>query len=184
MKVLESLSIPGAHLVEGTSHPDERGSFGRIFECGFLAELGCSEPLRQVNISRTAHRGCVRGLHMQRPPRSGFKLVACLRGRIWDVCLDARQDSAAKGRWEGRELDGTRPIFMLVPPGCAHGFQTLTDDVEMIYMMTEDHDPSAETRIDLRDPDLDISWPLPITRISPADAGAPGFESLFGRNAP
>ena len=184
MRIFESLPIPGAHLVEGTSHPDERGSFGRIFESSFLAELGGSGSLRQANISRTTHRGCVRGLHMQRPPRSGFKLVACLRGRIWDVCLDARADSTKQGRWEGRELDGSRPVFMLIPPGCAHGFQALTDDVEMLYLMTEDHDPSAEIRIDCRDPDLAIAWPLPISRISPADAQAPRFSTLSGPTIP
>lgn len=184
MTVVESLSIEGAHLVGTCAHPDERGWFERLFDARFFEELGCAEPLRQVNLSRTNSRGCARGLHMQRQPRCGFKLVICLRGSIWDVCLDARPDSKTFGRWEGRTLDESRPEFLLLPPGCAHGFQSLTDDAEVLYLMSEDHDPASEVRIQMQDPDLSIAWPLPFAQVSPADASARGLSSTFSRTKP
>lgn len=184
MKLVESLPIAGAHVVAGTTHRDDRGMFGRLYEAGFFAALGCDERLLQVNLSRTPLRGCARGMHMQRSPRSGFKLVVCLRGTIWDVCLDARAGSPTEGRWEGRMLDSERQEFLLIPPGCAHGFQTLSDDVEILYLMGEDHDPASEIRIQLQDPELAISWPLPISMLSPADADAPRYQKTSSRTVP
>ncbi len=184
MTVVEQIPIQGSFLLESRALADDRGSFQRLYDAPFLAGLGCTEPLRQANLSRTRRRGCARGMHRQQLPHCGFKLVTCLRGAIWDVCLDTRTDSPTFARWEGRTLEADRNAFILLPPGCAHGFQSLSDDTEVLYLMGEDHDPGAEVRIQMLDPELAIAWPLAIDQVSPADAGAPGLSTIFRRDPP
>jgi dTDP-4-dehydrorhamnose 3,5-epimerase len=153
---------------------DERGSLTRMFCARELAAAGWDDPVEQVNLTQTRARGTVRGLHWQRPPHAEVKLVSCLRGEIWDVAVDLRRGSPTFLRWHAEILSGENDAALLIPRGVAHGFQALSDDVEMLYCHSAPHVPEAEAGFRPLDPRLAIAWPLqPITLMSPRDAAHP-----------
>jgi dTDP-4-dehydrorhamnose 3,5-epimerase len=136
----------------------------------------------QVNHSITARRGTVRGLHFQRAPALEAKLIRCLRGRVFDVAVDLRAGSPTFARWHAVELAPDRPRQLLIPPGCAHGFQTLADDSELLYQHTAAYAPAHEDGVRHDEPRLAIAWPEPVTELSARDRGFraidAGFESV------
>ncbi len=179
---IERTPLDGLLLVQRTLLRDERGFFARMFCARDLAEAGWAVSLAQVNHSRTTVRGCARGLHFQRPPHGEHKLVSCLRGAVLDVAVDVRIGSPTYLQWHGALLTADNGHALLVPPGFAHGFQALEDDVEMLYCNSAAHVADAEDGLNPLDADLAIAWPLPVVSMSPRDAGralvAHGFSGV------
>jgi dTDP-4-dehydrorhamnose 3,5-epimerase len=180
-----SLSIlPLAGLVAVERHPlgDSRGFLARVFCAGELKAAGWRLPIAQINHTYTARRGTVRGLHFQRPPHAEVKLVSCLRGEVWDVAVDLRVDSPTFLQWHAERLSATNGRALLIPEGFAHGFQAVSDDVELLYCHSAAYVAEAEAGLHPLDPRLDIRWPLAVAQLSPRDAGhpfiKPGFEGV------
>lgn len=163
----------GPVLVRRTPHVDDRGAFARIFCAELLAEIGWPGPVAQINHSRTMRRGAVRGLHFQLPPHSEAKLVVCIRGAVQDVAVDIRAGSPARYAHAAVELSAETATAMYVPEGFAHGFQALTDDVELIYVHSAPYAAAAEAGLRHDDPGLGIAWPLPVIGMSARDASFP-----------
>jgi dTDP-4-dehydrorhamnose 3,5-epimerase len=157
-------NLAGAWLVEPEPREDERGAFARTMCRRELAAHGLPHDFVQQNMSVSHKAGTLRGMHWQEPPHAECKLIRCVRGRILDVIIDLRRDSATY-------LQHARMVF--VPEGFAHGFQTLSDDVEVTYLVTQYYEPSAEAGIRYCDPAVGIHWPLPVTSISPKDQAWP-----------
>ena len=178
MKV-HATPLAGLWEIETTPHGDSRGRFTRIFCADELAGIGAPLRFVQTNLSRTERRGTVRGLHFQRAPALESKLIRCLRGRVFDVAVDLRAGSETFGRWFGLELspDNERQIF--IPGGFAHGFQTLSDDVELLYQHTAPHSPDCEGGLLFSDPTLAIDWPLPVSLVSARDSGLARLDRHF-----
>ncbi len=163
-------AIEGVMLVDTQRRIDARGSFARLYcEEDLKAVIG-SRCVVQINHSVTAQRGCVRGLHYQRAPHAEMKLVRCLKGRVWDVAVDLRSGSPTFGKWHAEELSAENDRMLVLPEGCAHGFQVLEAGSQLLYLHTAAYAPSAEGGIDCRDPLLAIAWPLPVTGLSDRDA--------------
>ena len=162
--------ILGCYRVRLETLSDARGYFARVFDREILRSAGADFQVAQVNRSLTRPRGTIRGMHFQRPPRAQAKLVQCIRGAIFDVCVDLRPESPTHLRWVGSELSGENQEIMLVPRGCAHGFQALTDDCIIEYFLDEVYSPQHEGGLRWNDPALAIEWPLPCTLTSERDA--------------
>lgn len=139
---------------------DERGWFSETWNRRTAARAGIDVDFVQDNHSWSAKAATVRGLHLQRPPHAQAKIVRCLRGAIWDVAVDVRYGSPTWGRWVAAELSADNGCQLYVPVGFAHGFMTLTDDVEVAYKASDYYAPDAEDGILWSDPALAISWPL------------------------
>lgn len=167
----------GPMLVRRTSHVDDRGAFARIFCAEALAEIGWPGPVAQINHSRTVRRGTVRGLHFQLPPHAEAKLVVCIRGAVLDVAVDVRPGSPTRYSHAAAELSAETATAIYVPEGFAHGFQALSDDVELIYIHSAPYATAAEAGLRHDDPKLAIAWPLPVTGMSTRDAAFPLIES-------
>ena len=148
---------------------DQRGFLSRLFCADELAGAGWHRPIAQINHTLTAVRGTVRGMHFQRPPHAEMKLVSCIRGEVWDVAVDLREGSATFLRWHAQLLSADNGHALLIPEGFAHGFQALTDDVELLYCHSMPHEPAAEGGLHPMDPALSIAWPLPAANLSPRD---------------
>jgi dTDP-4-dehydrorhamnose 3,5-epimerase len=153
--------LPGAYVVELELLGDERGWFARTFDAEMFAALGLDAHVSQCNASFNARAGTLRGMHYQAEPHGEAKLVRCTRGAIYDVIIDLRPASEVFRRWFGIELraGGTQSLF--VPAGFAHGFQTLTGDVEVSYQMSYHHVPEAARGVRWDDPAFGIDWPEP-----------------------
>jgi dTDP-4-dehydrorhamnose 3,5-epimerase len=166
-------------VVETPPVSDERGRFVRVFcEQEYTALRPCLH-WPQINLSRTTGKGTVRGMHFQYPPAAEAKLIRCLRGRVFDVAVDVRAGSPTFLRWHGVELDQERPQQIFIPEGFAHGFQALTDDVELLYLHTASWSREHEGRLRYDDPALTIDWPLPVTQVSDKDRAAPLLDREF-----
>jgi dTDP-4-dehydrorhamnose 3,5-epimerase len=163
----------GPALVRRTPLIDDRGAFARIFCAEALAEIGWPGPVSQINHSRTTRRGTVRGLHFQLPPHAEAKLVICIRGAVHDVAVDIRVGSPTRYAHVSAELSAETATAMYVPEGFAHGFQALSDDVELIYVHSAPYNAAAEADLRHDDPKLAIAWPLPVVGISTRDASFP-----------
>jgi dTDP-4-dehydrorhamnose 3,5-epimerase len=171
--------MTGLKIILRSPIEDARGSFARLF-CA--RELGLQKPLAQINHSLTRKKGAVRGLHFQHPPHAETKIVMCLRGRVFDVAVDLRPESPTFLRWHGVELSpGNRKAYW-IPEGFAHGFQTLEEDCELLYLHTEYYAPAVEGALNAADPRLAIDWPAAISDISDRDRShafiGPGFAGV------
>jgi dTDP-4-dehydrorhamnose 3,5-epimerase len=158
---------------------DHRGSLTRLFCADDLVAAGWIWPVAQINQTLTAVRGTVRGLHYQRPPHGEAKLVSCLAGSIFDVAVDLRHGSPTFLHWHGEILSADNHAALLIPPGFAHGFQTLCDHVSLLYCHSHPHAPEAEAGVSVRDPALAISWPLEISVLSERDSAHPVMTQDF-----
>ena len=167
----------GPVLVRRKPFADERGAFARIFCAEALAEIGWPGPVAQINHSRTEKAGTLRGMHYQRPPHAEAKLVVCIRGAVHDVAVDIRQASPARNSHVGVELSADAGTAIYLPEGFAHGFQALTDNVELIYIHSAAYNPDHETGLRHDDPALGITWPLPVTGLSARDASHPMIDA-------
>jgi dTDP-4-dehydrorhamnose 3,5-epimerase len=166
---ITALRLGGLHRLERTRHGDERGFLERVFCSDELATAGWDAPVAQVNYTWTARRGTVRGLHFQYPPAAEMKLVSCFRGAVYDVAVDLRSGSETFGEWYAEELSAANGRALLIPEGYAHGFQALTDDVEMLYLHSAAYAPGREGGIHPEDPLIGVEWPLTVIGLSPRD---------------
>lgn len=153
--------LPGAWVIDLERLGDERGWFARTFDARELAVRGMNPTVVQCNASFNRRRGTVRGLHYQAEPHGESKLVRCVRGAIFDVAVDLREGSPTRCRWHGVELSGENARAYYIPAGLAHGFQTLTDDCEVIYQMGHRYVPDAARGVRWDDPAFAIQWPEP-----------------------
>lgn len=163
--------LAGLHEIRAAGSGDARGRFARLFCERDLAALRPGLHFTQINLSQTFARGTVRGMHFQRPPAAEAKLIHCLRGRVFDVAVDVRMGSPTFLQWHAFELAGDEGRAVFIPEGFAHGFQALTDDVELLYMHTAAWTPECEAGLRHDDPRLQIAWPLPVSVISDRDRG-------------
>jgi dTDP-4-dehydrorhamnose 3,5-epimerase len=172
LKFLPS-SLAGAFVVELEPIEDERGFFARSFCQNEFRSHGLDPAIAQCNVSLNRRRGTLRGLHYQAPPHEEAKLVRCTRGAIWDVIVDLRDGSATRGRWFAVELSADNHRALYVPRGFAHGFQTLADDSEVLYQMSEFYRPGSERGIRWDDPAIGIQWPIADPVVSARDRAYP-----------
>jgi len=176
--------LEGAYVIELERHGDERGFFARVWCRVEFAELGLSSELAQCSISRSATAGTLRGLHFQHAPHEEVKLVRCTSGAIYDVIVDLRAGSPTHGRWIGVELDADGGRALYVPKGFAHGFQTLVDDVDVLYMMSTPYAAEAASGVRWDDPFFQIEWPETDSRtISERDLSWPDFDGRRARTS-
>jgi dTDP-4-dehydrorhamnose 3,5-epimerase len=173
------LTLGGLKLIERQRLGDARGFLSRLFCVEELAVAGWNKSIAQINHSYTAQRGTVRGMHFQRPPHAEMKLVSCIRGEVWDVAIDVRADSETFLRWHAERLSADNGRALLIPEGFAHGFQTLTTDVELLYCHSAAYMATAEVGLNAKDQILGITWPLDIAEMSSRDAQHPMLAHGF-----
>ncbi|MCD4750124.1 MAG: dTDP-4-dehydrorhamnose 3,5-epimerase [Thermoanaerobaculales bacterium] len=165
--------LSGAFLINSEPRFDERGLFIRAFCAREFKANGLKNSFVQANISTNSFAGTVRGLHFQRNPHAEDKLVRCIKGSIFDVIVDLREESPTFLQWFGSELSEGNCQMMYVPKGFAHGYQSLDEDATVSYMVTAYYQPSFEGGCRFDDPVLAIRWPRTITGISEKDAKWP-----------
>jgi dTDP-4-dehydrorhamnose 3,5-epimerase len=172
----------GVSIVTRKPIGDARGFLCRVYSAGDLAPLGFVEGIGQINHTLTRRKGIVRGMHFQYPPHAETKLVSCIRGKIFDVAVDLRRGSPGFLQWHGETLSAENGHALLIPKGFAHGFQTLTDDCELLYLHSAAYERSAEGGLNAADPKLAIAWPLAISDMSERDRNhamiAPEFDGI------
>jgi len=176
--IFHKLPLEGLYLIDLDKKEDERGFFARYYCKNEFAEHGLATKWLQINTSFTKKKGTLRGLHFQRPPKAEAKLIRAIRGSIFDVIVDIRASSSTFGKWVARELNGKNRSMIYIPKGCAHGFQTLSDNVELLYMHSEFYEPALEGGILYNDNLLKINWPLRITSLSDKDKVNDQFNQL------
>lgn len=176
---ITDLPMTGLKLVERQRLGDSRGFLSRLFCAEELAPAGWRKPIVQINHTFTAQRGTVRGMHYQQPPHSEMKLVTCIQGEVWDVAVDLRAGSQTFLHWHAEKLTADNHRALLIPEGFAHGFQTISDNVTLLYCHNAAHNPVSEAALNAQDPFLAITWPLAITVLSPRDAQHPLLNSEF-----
>jgi dTDP-4-dehydrorhamnose 3,5-epimerase len=170
MKFIEA-EIKDVFIVEQEKLSDQRGFFARTFCINEFADVGIDFHIVQCSVSHNKKRGTLRGLHFQKKPHEEAKIVSCTKGRIYDVVVDLRPESASFKRWVAVELNEDNHRSLYIPKGCAHGFQTLTDDTVVYYQMNEFYHPESAAGIVYNDPSLQIDWPLGKKIVSEKDRG-------------
>jgi dTDP-4-dehydrorhamnose 3,5-epimerase len=171
--------IAGAFQIETQPYIDHRGAFARMYCEKTLAPVIGNRRIVQINHSRTTEIGALRGLHFQHSPYGEMKMVSCVRGRVWDVLVDLRSGSSTFLQWHAQELSPHDARMIVIPEGCAHGFQVLERDSELIYFHTSFYEPSAEAGVSYKDPRLGITWPIPVTDLSERDMHHPLLSNNF-----
>ena len=168
MKFTES-AMPGVVVIDIAPRSDTRGFFSRTFCAREFSARGMESVMVQANIAHTRRAGTCRGLHGQVPPSFEAKLIRCVRGAIFDVTVDLRPDSPTYLRYFAAELTAESRRSVYIPPGCAHGYQSLVDDVEIFYLTSDYYTPELEIGVRPEDPALGIDWPLPVVDVSEKD---------------
>jgi dTDP-4-dehydrorhamnose 3,5-epimerase len=181
MKLTET-RLMGLYLAYTSQVVDARGAFARLYCEHDLGQALGARCIQQINQTRTHRAGAVRGMHWQYPPHAEMKFVRCLRGRVWDVAVDLRYGSPTFLKWHAEELSPETGLMMIIPEGCAHGFQVLEPDSELLYLHTACYSPASECGVRFDDPALGIDWPLAVTELSERDAShgliSPDFEGI------
>ena len=172
MKFVET-ALQGALIIHPELIEDERGFFARTFCRSEFEARGLDGELVQCSISFNRKKGTIRGMHLQLPPCEETRLVRCTRGAIYDVIVDLRPDSPTYCKWIAAELTEANRHQLYIPPGFAHGFQTLIDDCEVFYQMSAFYAPECSSGVRWDDPALKIEWPQPVTVISARDRSYP-----------
>lgn len=174
-----ALPLEGLKLVKRKPLFDARGFLSRLF-CGEeFEQAGINFPIKQINHTLSLQQGTVRGMHFQRPPYAEAKIVSCLVGSVFDVAVDLRVSSPTYLQWHGEVLSSENQNSLHIPEGFAHGFQTLTEDCELLYLHSASYYPAAEGALNATDPCLSIAWPLPIEERSDRDKNHPFVNHLF-----
>lgn len=181
--IIREARIAGARLFDIEPALDERGFFARTWCRRELSEAGLDVDLAQESLSYNARRGTLRGLHFQRPPHEETKIVRCARGAIFDVIVDLRPESPTYLEWEGVELTAENRRALYIPKGCAHGFQSLAEDTEVLYQISSFFAPEAAAGCRYDDPAFAIAWPLPVSVISERDRRWPPYRREDGLTA-
>lgn len=171
-------SIPGAYVVQMKKFTDARGYFGRGWCELEFSRKNLNPKAVQLNIGCSHLTGTLRGMHFQTAPYEEAKSVRCVRGAIYDVVVDLRPNSPTRCKWFGVELSAWSGDMLYIPEGCAHGYQTLTDDAEMHYITSAAYEPKAAKGYRFDDPAFAIKWPLPVSIISDADRNWPDYAAI------
>jgi dTDP-4-dehydrorhamnose 3,5-epimerase len=169
--------LTGLYLVEVEPFSDDRGFFARSFCAREFQAHGLESTVAQGNISFNKKAGTLRGLHFQAPPHEEDKLVRCTRGSIYDVAIDVRPNSRTYLNWFAAELTSENQRMMFIPRGFAHGFQTLVDESEVFYLMSEFYHPDSGRGLRWDDPAIGITWPLADPIISDKDRSYPPISN-------
>lgn len=168
--------VSGAFVLELDVHEDHRGFFARVWDPGELSAVGLNPVLAQASLSRNVHLGTLRGMHFQRPPHEEAKVVRCVRGALFDVVVDLRRDSPTYLSSHGVELTHENGRALYVPEGCAHGYQTLLEDTDVLYFISRPYAPESADGVRWDDPVFDISWPAAALRtMSERDRSWPDY---------
>jgi dTDP-4-dehydrorhamnose 3,5-epimerase len=169
--------LPGAFVIEPQLFIDDRGFFTRTFSKKELADHGCNADLFECNVSFNRKAGTLRGMHFQNAPYAQSKLVRCTRGAIWDAIIDLRPSSATFKRWFGAELTAENRRQLYIPEGFAHGFITLADEAEVLYLMGNVYNAAASGGVRWNDPAFGIQWPREVSVIIERDNTYPDFRA-------
>ena len=161
--------ITDLKIVQRKPISDDRGFLSRLYCQDDFKLMGINKPISQINQTLTKKKGAVRGLHYQLAPFAEAKLVTCIKGEIFDVAVDLRKDSPSYLKWHAEVLSENNHKSFLIPEGFAHGFQTISDDCELIYLHTAPYSKEHEKGLNYADKKLDINWPLEISEISDRD---------------
>lgn len=172
-----STPLEGACVIELQQLTDERGFFARQWCQHEFEAKGLTARIAQVNVSYNHTAGTLRGMHYQVAPHQESKLVRCTAGAIYDVIVDLRKDSETYLQWFGVELTSENHKMLFVPEDFGHGFQTLANNTEVTYQVSEFYTPGAEQGLRHDDPAINIEWPRPVSVISEKDAGWDDFQS-------
>lgn len=160
----------GLKVIQRNPIVDARGFFERLFCVEEFFNHGCSFQISQINHTYTARKGSIRGMHYQVAPFSEIKLVSCLKGEVWDVAIDLRKNSPTFLQWHAEILSADNAKSLFIPHGFAHGFQTLSDDCELVYLHSTFYNSEYERGVNPLDPVVNINWPLAISEISDRDS--------------
>jgi dTDP-4-dehydrorhamnose 3,5-epimerase len=179
---LHLTALGGVVVAEFSPSIDHRGAFSRLYCEQELSTIIGHRRIVQINHSCTHSVGAVRGMHYQRHPRGEMKLIRCLKGRVWDVAVDLRKGSPTFLQWHAAILTPQNARTLVIPEGCAHGFQVLDPDSELLYLHTEFYSPEHEGAVSCKDTRISIAWPLPIVDLSVRDNAllpiAPDFTGI------
>ena len=181
MKIMKT-PIAGVVVVEASPFVDKRGSFSRLYCEDELSDIIGSRRIVQINHSRTLTVGAVRGMHYQHPPNAEMKLVRCIKGRVWDVAIDLRAGSPTLLQWYAEELTPQNTNMLVIPEGCAHGFQVLEPDSELLYLHTACYKPETEDGVAHDDPQVAVEWPMTVIDLSERDQKHPPIPPNFSGN--
>ena len=171
--IFRETTLKGAFVIEMEKFEDKRGFFARAWCQKEVEANGLVSRVVQTNISFNKKRGTLRGMHYQVAPYEQIKLVRCTRGAIYDVIIDLRPDSPTFRTWTGVELTAENYIMLYVPENVAHGFQTLEDNTEVTYQVSQFYTPASERGVRYDDPVFQVEWPLPVEVISEKDIAWP-----------
>ena len=174
---LTETPLAGAYVIEPALIEDDRGFFACGFRADEFASQGLIPAIAQINLSYTRHRGTLRGMHFQLAPHEEAKTIRCVRGAAYDVIVDLRPGSATRCQWFATELTADNRRALYVPPGFAHGFQTLTNDVEVLYLVSEYYTPSHYRGVRWNDAAFGIAWPLEPVHMHERDRTYPDFHA-------
>ncbi|MFA7172453.1 MAG: dTDP-4-dehydrorhamnose 3,5-epimerase [Kiritimatiellia bacterium] len=177
---IKFLEIAGLAVVDTSPFIDNRGSFARFFCQGELESIIGCRNIVNINFSHTKSIGSIRGMHFQHPPKAEMKLVRCISGAVFDVAVDLRKNSPTFLRWHGELLTAENMQMLVVPEGFAHGFQTLEENSEMLYLHTEFYSMEQDAGICYHDPLIGIKWPLPAVEVSAKDQAYALLDGAFG----
>lgn len=177
--VIENTKFEGLYIVNPVVHQDERGAFFRVFCEDEFSSLLNGETIKQINHSITDKKGTVRGLHFQYTPDSEIKIVKCIKGKIIDIVVDIRKSSKTFLQVFSIELSSKNKKMLYIPKGFAHGFQTLEDNTELIYLHSNIYTPNNEGSLHIKDPLLNINFPLDIINLSKKDNEQKFIDSNF-----
>ena len=168
MKFLKT-ALEGLYVIQPEPYEDSRGNFYRIYCQRELKEIGYNKTIVQMNQSLSREKGTIRGMHFQYPPKAEIKLVKCVVGKVFDVAIDLRKNSPTFLQWHSEILSSKNMKIIYIPEGFAHGFQTLEDNCEILYLHSEFYSGELESGVKYNDPKLNIKWPLKLTEISERD---------------
>jgi len=175
--IVKPLAISDVILIESKVFPDNRGCFFELFRESEFSIANIPAHFSQDNFS-ISKKGVIRGLHYQKEPKSQGKLVSVLKGRIFDVAVDIRKNSATYLKWISADLNDENRFMLYIPPGFAHGFLALSEDVHLLYKCTNEYDPKLDAGIRWDDPDIGIAWPVKHPILSGKDSKLPYIKDV------
>jgi len=172
-------SIDGVYRIEREIIHDTRGFFSRLYCSEELKKINFNSNISQVNYSFSKLKGTVRGMHFQINPHAETKIVTCLNGSVFDVAVDLRYGATTFLKWHAEVLSSENKNSLFIPEGFAHGFQTLSDDCQLLYLHSELYTPSSERSLNAMDPKIGINWPIQVSEISEKDINQPFINSSY-----
>lgn len=176
---MEKTNLRGLFKLVNSTIKDERGEFVKFYSEDLFLDNNIDFKIKQINLSRTTHKGAIRGMHFQMPPYGEAKIVRCVRGKVFDVVIDLRKDSKTFLAHQTFELGEKCGFSLYIPAGCAHGFQVLEATAEMLYAHSEEYRPMSEGTLNPFDPRIGIEWPLNVAFISEKDKHAMFLKETF-----